>query len=162
MDDFGVTGATVEVQVLVEARREAVWGWITDVAALGEWSPECVYGAWVDGADGPAAGAWFEARNEFADGFKTEVRCRVTIAEEPVRFGWDVFGGEDEPFAHWEYELEPRGDQTLIRQWFTHGPGDSGMRRAVIARAEMAKQARLDELGRNMELTIAAMAAARS
>jgi hypothetical protein len=165
MDGYGVTGATVEVQVLVGARIGEVWGWITDVAGYGEWSPECVYGAWVDGADGPAVGAWFEARNEFADGFKTEVRCRVTAAEEPVRFGWDVFGGEDVPFAHWEYELIPQGEQTMVRQWFTHGPGDSGMRRGVLAdpaQAEIAKQRRLDQLGRNMKLTIEAMAAARS
>jgi uncharacterized protein YndB with AHSA1/START domain len=165
MDDFGVTGATVEVEVLVGARIEEVWGWITDVAGYGEWSPECVYGAWVDGADGPAVGAWFEARNEFADGFKTEVQCRVTAADEPARFGWDVFGGEDEPLAHWEYELAGRGEQTLIRQSFTHGPGDSGMRRGVLADpagAEAAKQRRLDELGRNMRLTIAAMVKARA
>jgi uncharacterized protein YndB with AHSA1/START domain len=160
MDDYGVTGATVEVQVLVGLRPAEVWRAITDVAGYGRWSPECVYGSWVDGADGPAAGAWFEARNEFADGFKTQVLCRVTVAEEPRRFGWDVFGGEAEPFAHWEYELAARGEDTLIRQWFTHGPADSGMRRAVLAhgaRAEESKQARLDELGRNMELTIAAM-----
>ncbi|MEU0090388.1 SRPBCC family protein [Kribbella sp. NPDC006257] len=165
MDDYGVTGATVEVRVLVDARVEAVWSWITDVAGYGAWSPECVYGAWLDGVDGPAAGAWFEARNEFADGFKTEVQCRVTAAEEPVRFGWDVFGGEDEPFAHWEYELAAQGEQTLIRQWFTHGPGDSGMRHGVLAdpaRAEAVKQSRLDQLGRNMELTIAAMVRSRS
>ncbi|TDU89919.1 polyketide cyclase/dehydrase/lipid transport protein [Kribbella voronezhensis] len=151
--------------MLVGARIEEVWGWITDVAGYGLWSPECVYGAWVDGADGPAVGAWFEARNEFADGFKTEVRCRVTLAEEPVRFGWDVFGGEDEPFAHWEYELAARADRTLIRQSFTHGPGDSGMRRGVLADpagAEAAKQRRLDQLGRNMRLTIAAMVNARA
>ncbi|MFI5712992.1 SRPBCC family protein [Kribbella sp. NPDC051620] len=160
MDDYGVTGATVEVQVLVGLRVAEVWRAITDVAGYGRWSPECVYGAWVDGADGPAVGAWFEARNEFADGFKTEVQCRVTVAEEPARFGWDVFGGEALPFAHWEYELVARGEETLIRQWFTHGPGDSGMRRGVLAdaaRAEETKQGRLDELGRNMELTIAAM-----
>jgi hypothetical protein len=165
MDDFGVTGATVSVEVLVGARIGEVWGWVTDVTAYGEWSPECVYGAWVDGADGPAVGAWFEARNEFADGFKTEVRCRVTVAEEPVRFGWDVFGDEDVPFAHWEYELVPQGEQTVVRQWFTHGPGDSGMRRGVLAdpgRAEETKRARLDQLGRNMRLTIAAMTARRN
>jgi hypothetical protein len=71
-----------------------------------------------------------------------------------------VFGGEDEPFAHWEYELVARGEETLIRQWFTHGPGNSGMRLGVLAdpaRAEEAKQRRLDDLGRNMKLTIAAM-----
>ncbi|WP_328333281.1 SRPBCC family protein [Kribbella sp. NBC_00382] len=160
MDDYGVTGATVEVQVLVGVPVAEVWRAITDVAGYGRWSPECVYGAWVDGADGPAVGAWFEARNEFADGFKTEVQCRVTVAEEPVRFGWDVFGGEAEHFAHWEYELVARGEETLVRQWFTHGPGDSGMRKGVLAdpaRAAETKQGRLDELGRNMERTIAAM-----
>jgi hypothetical protein len=165
MDDYGVTGATVEVQVQVGARIEEVWSWITDVAGVGDWSPECVYGAWVDGADGPAVGAWFEARNEYPDGYKSEVRCRVTVAKEPARFGWDVFSDEDVPFAHWEYELTECGEQTVIRHWFTHGPGDSGMRLGVLddpARAEEVKQGRLDRLAQNMLVTIAAMAAARS
>jgi hypothetical protein len=69
-------------------------------------------------------------------------------------------GGEDVPFAHWDYELQAQGEETLIRQSFTHGPGNSGMRQGVLAdpaRAEESKQRRLDQLGRNMELTIAAM-----
>lgn len=114
---------------------------------------------------GLTVNAWFEARNKYPDGFRSEVRCQVTVAEETVRFGWDVFSDEDVPFAHWEYELAARGEQTLIRQWFTHGPGDSGMRMGVLAdptRAAAVRQRRLDQLERNMLLTIEAMARARS
>jgi hypothetical protein len=159
MDDFGVTGATVRVEVLVGLEVEEVWRGITAVERYGEWSPECTYGAWV-GAAGPVEGARFAARNRFPDGLRTEVVCLVTVAEEPFRFGWDVFGGEDVPFAHWEYELKPAGDRTLICQSFTHGPGHSGMRQGVMAnpgRAEETKQRRLNRLGRNMEMTIEAM-----
>jgi hypothetical protein len=142
---------------------EEMWRGVTAVERYGDWSPECTYGAWLDDATGPAEGSRFLARNRFPDGFTTEVVCVVTVAAEPVRFGWDVYGGEELPFAHWEYELEPQGQRTVVRQSFTHGPGDSGMRQGVMAdpaKAAESKRNRLDQLGRNMEVTLARMTAA--
>ena len=158
MDDYGVTGATVQVEVLVPLEVGDVWRGITAVERYGEWSPECIYGAWLDEVVEP--GSRFLARNRFGNGLLTEVICVVTAFEESTRFGWDVFGGEDVPFAHWEYELQASSEGTLIRQSFTHGPGNSGMRQGVLAdpaRAEQSKQSRLDQLARNMKLTITAM-----
>ncbi|HWD81423.1 MAG TPA: hypothetical protein VG497_21155, partial [Kribbella sp.] len=84
---------------------------------------------------------------------------------EPKRFGWDVYGDEDVPLAHWEYELTDRGAQTLVRQTFTHGPGVSGLRLGVEKypdRAAEIIQGRLDELAANMRSTLAAMETALS
>jgi hypothetical protein len=159
MNDYGVTGATTGTEVLVELPIDVVWAGITAIDRYGEWSPECYYGAWL-GADRVVAGARFEARNRFADGLETYVTCKVTVAEEPRRFGWDVYGDEDVPFAHWEYELEPKDDATLVRQSFTHGPGDSGMRAGVHLHPERAAeliQGRLDQLSANMRTTLLAM-----
>jgi hypothetical protein len=85
--------------------------------------------------------------------------------EEPKRFGWDVYGGEDAPFAHWEYMLEDRGAETLVRQSFTHGPGDSGLRMGVVKDPDRAAEiirGRLDQLAGNMRTTLAAMEGALS
>ncbi|TCC52272.1 SRPBCC family protein [Kribbella capetownensis] len=162
MNEHGVTGASTEVQVVLRVPVEQVWAGITAVDRYGEWSPECYYGAWLDD-DRLAAGARFEARNRFADGFETYVTCVVTVADELTRFGWDVYGDEDEPLAHWEYDLRPQGSQTLVHQTFTHGPGDSGLRAGVRndpTQAAHVIQGRLDQLAGNMRKTLTAMEAA--
>jgi uncharacterized protein YndB with AHSA1/START domain len=154
MTDYGVTGATTGVEVLLKLPIHQVWTGITAIDRYGEWSPECYYGAWLE------PGARFEARNRFADGFETYVTCTVTAFEEPERFGWDVYGGEEIPFAHWEYELEDRGPETVVRQRFTHGPGNSGLRIGVVEHPDRAAdviRGRLDQLAANMRSTLAAM-----
>jgi hypothetical protein len=154
MNDYGVTGATTGTELLLALPIGVVWTGITAIDRYGDWSPECYYGAWLED------GKRFEARNRFADGLETYVTCVVTVADEPRRFGWDVYGDEDVPFAHWEYELEPKGAETLVRQWFTHGPGDSGMRIGVLQHPERAAEAiqgRLDQLSNNMRTTLRAM-----
>ena len=158
MNDYGVTGATTGAEVLIELPVDVVWAGITAIERYGEWSPECYYGAWLD--DRLVAGARFEARNRFRDGLETYVTCVVTVADEPRRFGWDVYGDEDVPFAHWEYELVTQGGTTLVRQTFTHGPGDSGMRAGARRHSERAAeviQGRLDQLSANMRTTLLAM-----
>ncbi|MGO4760456.1 hypothetical protein AB4212_69460, partial [Streptomyces sp. 2MCAF27] len=94
-----------------------------------------------------------------------QVLCVVNAADPPYAFGWDVYGGAPEthePFATWRYNLRPavRPDQTVVRQSFTHGPGDSGARAAVRAdpaNATAILERRLDQLRRNMKTTIGAM-----
>ncbi|WP_371406817.1 SRPBCC family protein [Kribbella sp. NBC_00662] len=157
MNDYGVTGSTTGVEVLIKLPIRDLWSGITAIDRYGEWSPECYYGAWLE------EGARFEARNRFKDGFETYVTCTVTAMDAPNRFGWDVYGGEEVPFAHWEYELEDRGAETLVRQTFTHGPGNSGMRMGAVEdpeRAAEAIQRRLDQLAANMRSTLAAMESA--
>ncbi|TCC15645.1 SRPBCC family protein [Kribbella sindirgiensis] len=157
MNDYGVTGATTGVEVLIKLPIHKVWSGITAIDRYGEWSPECIYGAWLE------KDVRFEARNRFPNGLETYVTCTVTVLEQPRRFGWDVYGDESVPFAHWEYELEDRGAETLVRQSFTHGPGNSGMRMHVVQhshRAPQAIQGRLDQLSANMRTTLAAMESA--
>src|SRR5580704_4995281 len=43
------TGAQVEVVLVADQEPGAIWDLITDVARIGEWSPECVGGRWLDG-----------------------------------------------------------------------------------------------------------------
>lgn len=159
MNDYGVTGATTGVEVLMQLPIQELWSGITAIERYGEWSPECYYGAWLE------PGSRFEARNRFGDGFETYVTCQVTVFREPTRFGWDVYGDEDVPLAHWEYELTDRGAETLVRQTFQHGPGESGLRMGVLKSPDRAAeiiQGRLDELAANMRSTLASMETALS
>ena len=59
-------GPTVEVTIRVEAAPGRVWELVTDLALVGEWSPEYQGGNWQEGTDGPAVGAWFKGRNRRA------------------------------------------------------------------------------------------------
>ncbi|MFJ4921053.1 SRPBCC family protein [Streptomyces sp. NPDC088725] len=164
-DKDGVTDARAEVELLVDVPADKLWAAITDLERIGEWSPECAYARWHDGWSGPVPGARFTARNEFPDGLITHVECLVTAAEPTRSFGWKVYlhdPGTDDWFAAWHYDLlpAPGPEQTLVRQSFAHGPGDSGLRKAVRSNPDEATaivRGRLDQLRDNMSRTVEAM-----
>jgi Polyketide cyclase / dehydrase and lipid transport len=56
-------GTTSQAQERVDASPEVVYDLVTDVTRMGEWSPECVGCAWIDGANDPVPGARFRGRN---------------------------------------------------------------------------------------------------
>ncbi|WP_189928907.1 SRPBCC family protein [Streptomyces sulfonofaciens] len=157
----GVTGARVDVEGEFGVSPERLWDVLTDVTRIGEFSPECVGGAWVDEQrPGPRAGASFRGRNRFADDHVVEVHCVVTRAERPGAFAWVVLDRSEDPASPgslWSYELRPGATpgSTLVRHSFEHGPGDTGARRQPEAFPE-----RLEQLRAHMTRTLAAMAAA--
>ena len=55
-----------ELAVHMTASPEAVDALVTDVRRMGEWSPECLGGAWLDGAVGSAVGTRFTGTNKRA------------------------------------------------------------------------------------------------
>jgi hypothetical protein len=157
-----VTGARADVTLTVGMSAERLWELVTDVTRIGEWSPECTHAAWLDAdAPGPRAGARFEARNRYADGFVSSVVCVVTEAVRPVTFGWVVLDDRGDP-AHpgsiWRYELAPneKPGRTLLRQSFAHGPGNTGTREGW-RRDPASLAGRLEGLRANMRATLAAM-----
>ncbi|WP_377270177.1 SRPBCC family protein [Peterkaempfera sp. SMS 1(5)a] len=166
MDGSGVTGARVDVELVVEAPRALLWERIIDVTRTAEWSPECVHAAWLDAADPrPRTGARFEARNRYPDGQELAVVCQVTAVDPPRTFAWSVLCDDEDPASPgslWRYDLLPGGAPglTLVRQSFVHGPGRTGL--SVAAESDPARAAavlagRLEQLRRNMTRTIDAM-----
>lgn len=159
------TGAQAEVLVVAEHEPEVMWDLITDVARLGEWSPECVGGRWLDDAP-PAAGARFEASNDFGGGPTGPVTCVVTQLRWPDVFEWivlDPSGSVASPGSIWRYELTPGSEpgQTTVRHLFTHGPGRTGLSLEMEndpANAAQILQDRLDALRAHMTTTLTAMA----
>ena len=162
-----VTGARVDYEVEVGLSPERMWDLVTDVSRIGEWSPECVYGAWLGSEPGPPrAGSRFAARNQYTPTLSIAVECVVTEAERPGVFAWVVLDDEgtvEHAGSLWRYELRPGSapDRTLVRHSFEHGLGITGLRVAVErdpARTAEVLRGRLDQLRRNMSATIAAMA----
>lgn len=158
------TGAQVEVVLVADQEPAAVWGLITDVARIGEWSPECVGGRWLDGA-APRPGARFEGDNKFADGFSSTVTCVVTQAQQPEVFEWIVLDpteSPESPGSIWRYELTAgdRPGQTKVLHRFVHGSGETGLSRAMQAHPADAGEIlreRLDTLREHMTATLTAM-----
>src|SRR5262245_136773 len=67
------------------------WDLVTDIARIGEFSPECRDARWLDGASEPKVGARFEGTNHLVTTYQDEeidftwIRvCTVTAATRPT------------------------------------------------------------------------------
>lgn len=117
-----------EVSVTVEAPPERVWALVTDITAMGAWSPENRGGRWTGGADGPAVGARFVAWNAHGP-VRWPTRCRVVECAAPHRFAFDV----TESAMRWGWRLEPEGPGTRLTQWRRHVGRSAPLVRALVA-----------------------------
>lgn len=106
------------VTVHVDAPPEAVWALVSDVTAVGRFSPETFEAEWLDGATGPALGARFRGhvrRNGRGPVYWTT--CEVVACEPGREFGFTVLTG-GRPVNTWRYRLEPAGDGTDVTESF--------------------------------------------
>lgn len=106
---------TVRSSIDIAAPPERIWALISDLPAMGRFSPENTGGVWQRG-DGPVPGAVFRGTN--AQGRRRwSTRCTVTRAEPGRAFAFEVRAGTL-PVAHWSYELDaaPHGC-TLTETW---------------------------------------------
>jgi hypothetical protein len=105
-------GTTAQVHVHVDASPEVVYGAVSDVRRMGEWSPETIKCEWLDGAKSPAVGAHFKGTNR--RGFVTWSTKPTVVAADPGReFAFDV--GSD---TRWIYRVEPDGTGTKLTESF--------------------------------------------
>ncbi len=100
---------TVSVTRDIAAPAQQVWGMVSDLPRMGEWSPENDGATWLGGATGPTPGATFEGKNH--NGKKRWETSGTIIEAEPGRllaFRINVKGFQ---VAEWRYELEttPQG-----------------------------------------------------
>jgi uncharacterized protein YndB with AHSA1/START domain len=99
--------STGSVSRTVAAPPELIYDTITDVARMGEWSPECVGGE----AAGPiGTGATFVGHNERGDSVWTST-CSVIDARRPDRFAF-VAGDDPDVATVWAYDIEDLGNGT--------------------------------------------------
>ena len=165
MEDYGITGAGVDLEITVGVPPERLWDLITAVPRIGEWSPECEEGAWI-GSDAPAVAPLEPlALPHRREGRVWTVTCVITEVDRPRTFAWVVLDRDenpDRPSSRWRYELQP-GDspgQTLVRHSFVHGPGQSGLREMIQGNPEIASvilDVRMGELRKHMTETLDAM-----
>ncbi len=92
----------VQVTRPIAAPQTRVFALVSDIARMGEWSPEATSGKWKKGS-GPTVGARFSGRNR--RGNRTwSTTCHVTDCDAPNRFAFRVTSG---PFsvAWWRYDI---------------------------------------------------------
>jgi Polyketide cyclase / dehydrase and lipid transport len=105
-------GTKGEVQVHVDAPPDVVYGIVSDVKRMGEWSPETTKCDWLAGATGPAVGARFKGTNK--RGFVTwSTKPTVVVAEPGREFAFDV--GTD---TRWRYRFDADGAGTKLTESF--------------------------------------------
>jgi len=97
-----------------------VWAAIADVTRMGDWSPECIAGRWVDGATGPAVGAKFEGDNVAKLAGRTikkwTTTSHVTACEPGVVFEFNA-----EEYTTWRYEFVVAGENsTTVTESFDY------------------------------------------
>lgn len=95
----------------IDAPPDKVWGLISDITRMGEWSPECRGGTWLDDASGPEVGARFKGSNKVRLPWTTT--STVTESVPGKVFAWTT--GDD---TAWRYELTPVGSGTEVEESF--------------------------------------------
>jgi uncharacterized protein YndB with AHSA1/START domain len=107
------------VTIRMAAPPERVWGLVSDVTRIGEFSPETFEAQWLDGADGPRPGARFRGhvrRNGRGPVYWTT--CTVTAADPGREFAFSVAGLGGTTANTWRYSLEPASDGTDVTESF--------------------------------------------
>jgi hypothetical protein len=100
-----------QVSLRIAAPPDRIYGLVTDVANMGQLSPECVGGSWLAGATGPAVGARFKGRNK--RGIARWSTTNEVVEADPGRaFAFQT----QQSGIRWRYQLEPDGDGTVVTE----------------------------------------------
>jgi hypothetical protein len=111
---------TLSGNTRIGASAETVYGMVSDLTRMGEWSPEACGGEWVD-TDGPAPGAKF--RGIYRNGDKSwKTTVTVTDATSPRRFAFRN-GIGPLTISEWVYEIAPtEGGCEVTETWTLNAP----------------------------------------
>jgi uncharacterized protein YndB with AHSA1/START domain len=102
----------------IAASPEHVYGLVSDVPRIGEWSPECYRAEWLDGACSARVGARFRGYNRRGP-IRWHTTAVVTAAEPATEFAFTVIHdrtGREQ--THWRYELNPTSVGTMLTESF--------------------------------------------
>lgn len=141
----------------VDAAPEEVYRLVSDVSAIGRWSPNASEVAYDEG-HGPEAGSWFSGHNR-KDGKEWTSRSQVVKAEPGAVFAF-VVGGAEDGIVEWTWTLRAQGRGTVAEQSWrllrtdpVLGPDLKALRDYMAASAE-ATLASLAEWVADQELSV--------
>jgi hypothetical protein len=112
------TAQSGRASISIAASPEMLYGLITDVTRMGEWSPECYRCEWLDGGSRPAVGARFRGYNRRGL-MRWERTAVVTVADRGREFAFATVNdrsGRQE--TRWHFLLEPSPHGTVLTESF--------------------------------------------
>jgi hypothetical protein len=114
----GMAESVIE-KAVIAASAQRVWGLVSDVTRMGEWSPETTSCRWESQADSAQVGARFSGSNRI--GWRRwATSCTVTAADPGRLFAFEVTS-LGMRVAEWSYALAPNGEgceltETMVDQ----------------------------------------------
>jgi uncharacterized membrane protein len=147
---------TVEVRTWIDAPCDRVWELVSDVGLMPAMSSELQSVEWLDGANGPAAGARFVGRSKHQAMGEWETTSHVVEFEPGRVFGWAV-GDPASPSALWRFRLESKNGGTELSEWMQMGPARSGLSFAIDRMPDKEQKivfVRMREFERNITVTL--------
>jgi Polyketide cyclase / dehydrase and lipid transport len=115
------TVTVLTVSKAVAAPEERVFSLVSDLARMGEWSPEATGGRWLEPATGPAAGARFRGTNGSGLRRWSSV-ATVTDYDPPRRFAFGVVA-VGLSVSEWAYTIEPSPSGCTVTETWTDRRG---------------------------------------
>lgn len=100
-----------QANTFIASAPQTVYDLVSDITRMGEWSPECISGEWLDGATGPAVGAKFKGTNKL--GFYKWSTSPVVTAADPGKV-FEFNAGA----TTWRYEFTPVEGGTSVTESF--------------------------------------------
>jgi 3-hydroxyisobutyrate dehydrogenase-like beta-hydroxyacid dehydrogenase/uncharacterized protein YndB with AHSA1/START domain len=116
---------TVEAREHVDAPPETVYDLVADLTRMGDWSPECRGGDWVEG-DGPTVGTRFTGHNRNGEN-QWSTPCEIVTADRGRELAW-VVGASNFVITSWRYTFTPRGRGTDVVEQMELGKEYIGFR----------------------------------
>jgi hypothetical protein len=105
-------GTRAEAHVHVDAPPEIVYGVVSDVTRMGDWSPETVRCEWIDGAVGPAVGARFKGKNKRGMA-RWSTKPKVVVADPGREFAFEI-----NTDVRWTYRFDAEDTGTRLTESF--------------------------------------------
>ena len=104
-------------QIVINADPERIYGLISDLPRMGEWSPECERVEWTDGSTTAAVGARFTGHNRGGPFrlMRWSRRGRVLAADPGREFAFVTEEGGRESTV-WRYRFEPVAGGTRVTE----------------------------------------------
>lgn len=121
----------------VSAPADVVFGLLTDVQRMPEWSPEVVASSWVGDAGEAAIGARFTGRNEIGS-MSWSTKPRITDLVEDRVFEFRVPAPSR---STWRYELVPVDGGTVVTETLTQAKRTPAPLRLLPRRAGVTDRA---------------------
>jgi hypothetical protein len=151
-------GTTGVASQHIAASPEAIYDLVSDITRMGDWSPECVGGEWLDGATGPAVGARFRGKNRQGKA-RWSTKPRVVTAERGREFAFVVPDPLGHDSARWSYRFEASGSGTEVTESF-EVLQDSPFYVRIAYRLGMGLRDRKANLDANLQNTLLALKSA--